>query len=229
VLGVTAGAGTPGGGPGAGKPDGTARTGRPTSTSAFELETIGLDLFTRHGFDATTIDQVAEAAGIGRRTFFRYYASKNDLVWGDFDHHLLGFHEELAGHPDLPMMAALRRSVVRFNRLPPGEERRHRQRMALILTVPALQAHSTLRYAAWRAAVERFAVERTGEPPGALLPRLLGHVALGTSVTAYEQWLAEPGSDLELLLDAAFGQLERGFSHLDRSAERGRDGRAPSG
>jgi TetR/AcrR family transcriptional regulator, regulator of mycofactocin system len=60
-------------------------TGRRPSTSRAELERVALDLFTSRGFEETTVDDVAAAAGIGRRTFFRYYASKNDAVWGDFD------------------------------------------------------------------------------------------------------------------------------------------------
>ena len=42
------------------------------NTSAFEL-------FDRQGFEGTTVDDIAAAAGIGRRTFFRYFASKNDV------------------------------------------------------------------------------------------------------------------------------------------------------
>ncbi|UUT36556.1 TetR family transcriptional regulator [Microbacterium elymi] len=42
---------------------------------------IALELFLANGFDETTVDEIARAARIGRRTFFRYYASKNDLAW----------------------------------------------------------------------------------------------------------------------------------------------------
>lgn len=44
---------------------------------------VGIDLFTEHGFDAVTIDQLAEAAGISRRTFHRYFSAKEDVVVGD--------------------------------------------------------------------------------------------------------------------------------------------------
>jgi len=91
------------------------------------------------------VDDVAEAAGIGRRTFFRYYASKNDVPWGDFETSLERMRGFLAGLPaELPLMDALRTAVLDFNRLDPGEEPWHRQRMALILRVPALQAHSRM-------------------------------------------------------------------------------------
>jgi AcrR family transcriptional regulator len=39
-----------------------------------------IDLFTRKGFDETTVEEIAEAAGISRRSFFRYFQSKDDLL-----------------------------------------------------------------------------------------------------------------------------------------------------
>ena len=39
-----------------------------------------IDLFTKQGFDETTVDDIAEAAGVSRRSFFRYFASKDDLM-----------------------------------------------------------------------------------------------------------------------------------------------------
>lgn len=185
-----------------------ARPGRPAVTSRAELERRALELFTARGFDATTVDDVAAAAGIGRRTFFRYFASKNDAVWGDFDHGLADLRAQLAGaDPQQPLLEALREAVLAFNRFDPAEVPWHRERMALILTVPALQAHSTLRYAAWREVVADFAARRLGEPSHALLPQLVAHLCLGAALTAYEQWLADPGAELEPLLDQALGGL----------------------
>lgn len=188
------------------------RAGRPPSTSAGELEQVAFDLFLRHGFEETTLEDVAAAAGISKRTFFRYHRSKNDLVWGsDFDVHLARFRAELAAGAGLPMMQALRRAVVAFNRVEGDAVAQHRRRMSLILTVPALQAHSTLRYASWRACVEEFVAARSGVERGALTPRLVGHLALATSVAAYEQWLTEPDAELGPLIDRAFELLAEGF------------------
>ena len=182
-------------------------------TSRAELERRALELFTARGFDATTVDDVAAAAGIGRRTFFRYFASKNDAVWGDFDHGLADLRAQLAGaDPQQPLLEALREAVLAFNRFDPAEVPWHRERMALILTVPALQAHSTLRYAAWREVVADFAARRFGEPSHALLPQLVAHLCLGAALTAYEQWLADPGAELEPLLDQALAGLAGGWS-----------------
>ena len=185
------------------------RLGRPPVTSRAELERVALDLFIRNGFTETTLDDIAAAAGIARRTFFGYYSSKNDVVWGDFDALLRGMEEWLAhSDDDRPLLQTLTEAVVRFNDLPSEAVPAHRQRMSLILHVPALQAHSTLRYADWRAVVARFAARRLKRPVDALLPQLIGHLALGAAVTAYEQWLADESADLRRLLKAAFGALD---------------------
>ena len=186
------------------------RLGRPLVTSRAELEQIALDLFIRNGFTETTLDDIAAAAGIARRTFFGYYSSKNDVVWGDFDALLRGMEDWLAtDHPDdRPLLEALTEAVVRFNDLPPEAVPAHRQRMSLILHTPALQAHSTLRYADWRSVVARFAARRLDQPVDALLPRLVGYLALGAALTAYEQWLADEDADLPTLLLTAFAALD---------------------
>ncbi|MGI8756023.1 MAG: TetR family transcriptional regulator, partial [Acidimicrobiales bacterium] len=74
--------------------------GRPPSTDRTELAAIAFALFNQQGFEVTTVDDIARAAGISRRTFFRYYASKNDAVWGDFDGLLQAMERWLAETPD---------------------------------------------------------------------------------------------------------------------------------
>jgi mycofactocin system transcriptional regulator len=175
---------------------------RPPATSREELERVAMLLFSERGFDATTVDDIATAAGIGRRTFFRYFGSKNDVVWGRFAEGLADFRASLAATPaDVPLAEALRHAIVAFNALDPEQAPVHRQRMSLILTVSSLQAHSTLMYAEWRTVVAEFVAIRTAAEPDDLLPRLAGHVMLGAAVSAYEHWLADEQSDLAQLLD----------------------------
>ncbi len=186
-----------------------ARSGRPAVTTRAELEQIALELFAQRGFESTTVDDIATAAGIGRRTFFRYYASKNDVVWGEFEHGLSALRARLSGtDPSRPLLDALCDAVLAFNRLEPAHAPWHRNRMALVLTVPALQAHSTLRYAAWRAVVADFVATRLGQAPSDLLPQLVAHLCLGAALTAYEQWLRSPEADLQSLLTATLRALD---------------------
>ncbi|WP_243718980.1 mycofactocin system transcriptional regulator [Actinomadura sp. 7K534] len=188
--------------------------GRPRATSPAVLERRAFELFARRGFDETTVDDIAAAAGIARRTFFRYFASKNDLVWGDFEGQLRRLRALLdeAG-PSTPTMDAVRRAVVGFNRFDPQEVPWHRQRMELILRVPTLQADATLRYASWRMIITEFVATRTGAPASAPVPRLTGHLVLAAAVSAYEHWL-EGGDQRALsdLLDEAIRHLGDGLA-----------------
>jgi mycofactocin system transcriptional regulator len=161
-------------------------------------------LFSERGFDATTVEEIASVAGIGRRTFFRYFASKNDVVWGRFDEGLAVFRESLRTAPhDRSVGEVLREAIVAFNALPAGQVPVHRQRMRLILSVSSLQAHSTLMYAQWRQVIADFVAVRSGAAASDLHPQLVGHVMLGAAVAAYEQWLAQPTAELTAVLDEA--------------------------
>ena len=188
--------------------------GRPEATSHAAIEQAAFTLFAERGFARTTLDAIAEAVGVSRRTLFRYYQSKNDIPWGQFDRTLDHFRELLADQPDgLPVHEAIHRAVVEFNRFPADAHPPHRERMRLILTTPELQAHSVLRYTEWRQVIAEDVARRTGSRATDLVPQVAGHVSLAISLSAYEHWLAQPrarDADLLAVIDDAMGGL-RGY------------------
>src|SRR5271167_1380481 len=94
----------------------TARRGRPPSTSRRELQRIALRLFDAHGFENTTIEQIAAEAGVSERTFFRYFTTKASVLWAEFESEVLAIRDALAEVPDgVPMMDAIRTAVVAAN------------------------------------------------------------------------------------------------------------------
>jgi mycofactocin system transcriptional regulator len=185
--------------------EGTPRAvGRPPATTSAELEHAALALFYDKGFDDTTVDDIARAAGISRRTFFRYYASKNDVAWGDFDEHLARFQAHFdAVAPTVPMTTALLECILAFNDFSDEELPWLRRRMTLLLGVPALQAHSVLRYAAWCDIVAGFVARRSGGSQGTLHAQVMARCALGAAVAAYEHWLEDEGTALRDVLEEA--------------------------
>jgi TetR/AcrR family transcriptional regulator, regulator of mycofactocin system len=185
--------------------------GRPPITTREEIEDAALELFATQGFEATTLDDLAGAIGVGRRTLFRYFKSKNDIAWGDFDQVMERLRSALAARARMHPMEALRGAVVESNHYEAEQLPGLRIRLTLIMRTPALQAHSALRYAEWRAVVAEWAATRLGGTPGDLLPQAIGHAALGTAMAAFGRWVDHPDEDLDGLLDAAFQGLGTGF------------------
>ncbi len=194
-------------------PDEQTLGGRPPSTTHERIVRAAVDLFSRQGFSRTTVDEIAAAVGVGRRTIFRYFPSKNDIVTSDFDRVLARLRGELErADPSLTMMEALRRAMVAANRHEPDELPALRIQMTLIVRDPVLQAHAMIRYAAWRRVVGEFAAERTDCRPDDLVPQAIAYAAMGTTMAAITRWVRAPGEQLERCLDDAFRELANGFA-----------------
>lgn len=194
----------------------TSARGRPEVTSHAEIEQAAFTLFAEHGFARTTLDAIAREVGVGRRTLFRYYRSKNDIPWGQFDRTLDHFRSLLAAQPDdVTPAQAVHRAVVEFNRFPVDAHPPHRERMRLILETPELQAHSVLRYTEWRQVIAEYVAHRTGTLPGDLVPQVAGHISLAISLSAYEHWLADTGAGTDDLLDALDSAMAGLHSYLE--------------
>lgn len=185
-----------------------APLGRPVATTHADIERVAFRLFAEHGFDGTTLEAIARAVGVGRRTLFRYFESKNDIPWGQFDQTLARFGDILDSMPaDLPLAEAVHLGVCEFNEFAPDADPPHIQRMRLVLETPALQAHSVLRYQAWRQVVAEFVARRLGLEPDDALPSLIGHLSLSLSLAAYDAWLKEPERSLTELLGTQLQML----------------------
>lgn len=89
------------------------RGGRPRASSRRTLEDAASELFLEQGYAGTTIDQIAQRAGVGRNTFFNYFAAKSDLLWLDADETIAALPGILAETPRrLAPSAALERAVT---------------------------------------------------------------------------------------------------------------------
>ncbi|KUH95683.1 mycofactocin system transcriptional regulator [Mycobacterium sp. IS-3022] len=191
------------------------RVGRRRATTWAHISNVAIDMFAEHGFEEVSVDDVAEAAGIGRRTLFRYYPSKNALPWGDFDAHLEHLQDLLTAlDPGVPIRDALRTALLAFNTFDEAETARHRQRMRVILETAALQAYSMTMYAGWRGVVAAFVAHRLGTGAGDLVPQTVAWTMLGVALSAYEHWLADESESLAEALGAAFDAVADGLDAL---------------
>jgi mycofactocin system transcriptional regulator len=193
------------------QPRAGGRVGRRRSTTRHHITDVAIELFAGRGFAEVSVDDVAEAAGIARRTLFRYYASKNAIPWGDFDAHLQHLHD-LLDHmdPDVPTEQALRAALLAFNTFDESETARHRLRMRVILKTTELQAYSMTMYAGWRAVIADFVARRCGQKSDGLVPQTVAWTMLGVALSAYEQWLADESVSLTQALGNAFDVVSPG-------------------
>lgn len=193
------------------------RAGRRRSTTWDHISNVAIDLFAARGFEDVSVDDIAGAAGIARRTLFRYYPSKNALPWGDFDAHLAHMRDLLADlDPEVPIGKALRTALLAFNTFDAAETARHRRRMRVILETAALQAYSMTMYAGWRGVVAEFVAKRLHTTASDLVPQTVAWTMLGVALSAYEHWLADESVPLARALGAAFDTVADGLWALDR-------------
>ncbi|WKG04746.1 mycofactocin system transcriptional regulator [Mycolicibacterium sp. HK-90] len=202
------------------------RVGRRPSTTQDHITEVALGLFAARGFDEVSVDDVAKAAGIARRTLFRYYASKNAIPWGDFDAHLQHLRELLTTvSTEIPLADALRDALLSFNTYDAQEMTQHRQRMRVILGTAELQAYSMTMYAGWREVIATYVAHRIGAQPGDLMPQTVGWLMLGVALSAYEHWLGDESVSLTHSIAEAFEVARPGLEALAPSGV----GPAPSG
>jgi AcrR family transcriptional regulator len=111
-----------------------------TPTEGYRLEVVehALRLFAEQGYESTTVDEIAEAAGISRRTFFRQFRSKDDVVFADHEALLARVAEFLAGAHTDPPMAVVEAAMIVFARFAQVREFAHR-RYEVIREIPALR------------------------------------------------------------------------------------------
>jgi AcrR family transcriptional regulator len=189
----------------------TTRTDR-----ARHLEAVALELFTVRGFDAVTVDDLAAAGGVGRRTFFRYFPTKLDVVLGELDDALAALVTALrTGPTDLDPVTAARQAFLQVNAYAEDDVPVLRRRLGLIETVPEVSARAAVRYAAWEQAIAVDAAARWRCSAAELRPQVFARVVVAAMRGVFTTWLAIPGADgeaLRALAAEAFDDLGRGFA-----------------
>ena len=169
------------------------------------LQEQALRLFTERGYEATTVEQIAAAAGVSHMTFFRYFPTKEDAVLSDsYDPMLVA---AIRGRPDTERPVTRIRTAVRESLAAVYKVDRDALlvRVRLSLRTPALRARLWENQFATRDLLAG-AIE-DGESTFAT--RILASVCLATLTTALEEWVATDGTaELPDLIDDAFRVLE---------------------
>ncbi|MFD4009719.1 TetR family transcriptional regulator [Streptomyces albidoflavus] len=177
---------------------------------ADELTEAALQLLALRGFDGVTVDEIVAAAGVSKRTFFRYFASKEDVVVQFLADMGTGMCAELASRPagEPPSTALLRTVLVPLTTCGAHSEKAL-PLVRLILRTPALHARFLERQAQWREGLSTELARRLGLDPAA---DLYPHLAAGMALTAFDTVLwrwseSEAGDDPAELAERAFAVI----------------------
>lgn len=175
------------------------------------LEEAALRLFASRGFEATTIEDITEAADVSLRTFFRYFASKEDVLLAEHAEDLVRMREMLAVASDDLAPMALIAEVLRG--LAGAAEDRHDALLARIRVIdsaPSLHARQLENYAGFERAIAEAVARRKGTNPtrdlDAVLCGVVGMAAIRSAITV---WVAGDGKeDLTALLESALSRVQ---------------------
>jgi AcrR family transcriptional regulator len=181
------------------------------------LAGIAIDLFAQRGFDAVTTDEIARAAGISPRTFFRYYPSKDEIVLelGSRLHDRL-----LAAFDQRPSregtVEALRRAYVATSTVLTEDRERVLRIGRVLASSPALRSASYGRpWADGTPLVERVAA-RMGTSPADPRPRVIAAAMAAVATAEWHAWVDDGGTgDPAERIEAALTALEEGLRTLD--------------
>ncbi len=177
------------------------------------LEDVALELFERDGFDRTTIEQIAVEAELAPRTFFSYFATKDDLVLADYSERLERILTELEQRPeDEPAWDALRASFAAVAADYESERDRIRRRFTIMAGNPSVFARSLHLQAGWEQALAERLATRLGARADDPAPRLLAATALAVMRASLQHWLTAPHPPaLPALVQSGFDQLASGL------------------
>lgn len=175
-----------------------------------ELAEVAFDLFSREGFDHVTVQDLAEAAGVSRSTFLRYFGSKEDAVLDVVDARGDQFADALRARPaDEDDWTAIRRALDTVIEPYHQDPAKALAMTRLIMGTPALRSRQMERQHGWRPALAEALAERTDPPrPMTLALSVRATAALACLNIALDHWTASDGRlDLVALLDEAFAAL----------------------
>ena len=172
-----------------------------------------LALFETRGYDQTTVDDIAAAADVSPRTFFRYFASKDEAVFeraGDVQQHVLAL---LAARPEgEPLLTSLREIGKAVLSTELVDEARLRRLLALVAVEPALRNRYNALLDTIEGELTVWAAGRLGLPPSDLGPRLVAATVLAARRVATDTWLDSPDDDLASHVSRAIDLLAAGLT-----------------
>jgi AcrR family transcriptional regulator len=189
---------------------------RKKAATKHAIQEHALRLFVEKGYEATTVEEIAAAAGVSHMTFFRYFPRKEEVV--EYDEYDPLFEEIVAGRPaDEPPLTALHRALrTGLGQILATDRDALLIRTRLILRNPVLRARNLLAQDATRDLMARALARRAGLSEPDLAATVQASAALGAVAPATMAWAESDDADFVALIDEAFAALESGVTRSAR-------------
>lgn len=194
---------------------------RKKAMTRLALEDAALELFAAKGFDHTTVDEIADACNVSRRTFFRYFSSKEDIFSGDKDEHHARIFSIIASRPaDEPALESLRAAVLSLAEELASDRPRIMAKVRIMNETPSLRAAG---FDQEQASVDDIVdaltrrADRAPTDDEVFRLRLVTQACVGALRSAIERWVADGATDdLIDVANAALDQLAAGFGRAPK-------------
>ena len=184
-------------------------TGRPRTIDPDAVSLVALRLFDDQGFDAVSMDDVAAAAGVSRRSLFRLFPNKAALVWGGLDEFAARFREALRSQPaDEPSAVALRAAYRIGATFPVDAVEVTRHRLRVIRANPSLEHVGAATVTALTDEILRYVAERDGVTADDLAVAVRAHTLAAAASAALTWWALHGDGRPEDVLERAHALLD---------------------
>lgn len=192
------------------KPAQSLRERKKAKTRA-TIQRHALRLFREQGYDATTVEQIAEAAEVSPSTFFRYFPTKEDVVLYDpFDPMLIAAFE--AQPPEVSPIHAMRVATrSTFENMSPAEREDQWERTVLVLSVPDLRMRMLDEVVTSGQLLAELVARRVGRDPDDVAVRTLVGAVIGAMISPLLAGSLDARADLPALVDESLACLEAGL------------------
>jgi AcrR family transcriptional regulator len=176
------------------------------------IQSCALRLFREQGYDATTIEQIIDAADVSETTFFRYFPSKEDVVLDNgYDPILIEAFQ--AQPPEMPPVQALRAAfAATFAGMTDRQQAEQNELITLVLTVPKLRASMLDQVSQAMQLIARAMAERAGRRADDFTIRTVAGAVVGAAMAVSAAVTDDPEADLPALIDRAIAHLEPGLA-----------------
>lgn len=174
------------------------------------IQDAALGLFVEKGFEATTVDEIAERAEVSKATFFRYFATKGEVIFSQEGYHQGELRHAIVARPASEADLTAVSRAIRDEWVPAVDPGRFARQTRAAATSPLLRGLSSDLAVRWQASVAEALAERHGLATPDAHCRLVASVVFSALSLAVNGWVHDRGGADDALateIDAAFDLL----------------------